>query len=77
MAKKKEGIVPKKSKAQKLRDVSRVEEQLEKTFPNYTWEDRAMWMQTPKEWLFGLSPLQICAIENVNPLLDWLKDREQ
>ena len=60
---------------QSLRNVKRVERMVSKVFPLYEWEDIAMWMQTPKDFLFDQSPLQICATEDVEPLLKWLKER--
>ena len=64
-----------KTNDQALADVKKVEEQIKKSFPDYEWEDVAMWMQTPKDLLFGKSPLQICATEDITPLINWLKDR--
>lgn len=60
---------------EQLAQVKKLEAQLEKTFPDYSWEDRAMWMQTPKDFLFSKTPLQICATDDIEPLLQWLKDR--
>lgn len=66
----------KKTQEQAREDVQKLDEQLQRTFPEYTWEDRAMWSQTPQEFLFGMSPLQICATEDIEPLLKWLQERE-
>lgn len=65
-----------KTQEQKLEDVNKLDEQLQKTYPEYTWEDRAMWAQSPKDFLFGKTPLQICAESDIEPLLKWLKERE-
>lgn len=65
---------PRKTPSDQERDLKRVESALEKYYPKYTWEDRAMWLQTPKEWLFDMSPLMIIATQSVEPLLKWLEE---
>ncbi len=65
-----------KTNEEALKDAERLDKQLEKTFPDWTWEDRAMWTQTPQEILFGSTPLSICATDDISPLIKWLKDRE-
>lgn len=64
-----------KSNEQKLEDLKKVETLAEKAFPEYTWEDLAMWTQLPNNDLGGKSPLQICADEDISSLVKYLEGK--
>jgi hypothetical protein len=64
-----------KTNQKKLEDYETVSKAVQTLYPEYTWEDVEMWMRTPKEFLFNKTPHKICADEDIDPLLQWIKEK--
>lgn len=65
-----------KTKEESLKDYNLVEESVQNKCKHWEWEDVAMWMQTPKNFLLGKTPIYICASENISYLLNFINTKD-
>lgn len=56
-------------------DADLVIELYEKLFPNIGLFGLGKIMHTPKEYLFGKSPVELCGTDDCKLLIEWLQDR--